>query len=180
MKNYKEIEFYFGDIYKAVEELQKHHRNGELVFIDFNGQKLYSDEDDIDSAYLKVTGKTKKEFDEIQVIEREKRLQEERVYKESIPELAEEWIAKGELILESKYHKLWAKCVPIRLGDLYKGMELGYTLELVDKLNKGVDYQDVFNDLVSQGHSGMSFGLMKSMLKSFCDKGEEFVKQYCN
>ena len=70
-KSYKEIEFYFGDIEKAVEELKKHNEQGKKVFITFNGEKLYSDIDDVDSAYKKVTGKTKAEFDEAERIRSE-------------------------------------------------------------------------------------------------------------
>ena len=29
----------------------------------------------------------------------------------------------------------------------------------------------------NQGHSGMSWGLMKSMIKAFCDCGDEFLEQ---
>lgn len=29
----------------------------------------------------------------------------------------------------------------------------------------------------NQGHSGMSWGLMKSMIKTFCDCGDEFLEQ---
>jgi len=29
----------------------------------------------------------------------------------------------------------------------------------------------------NQGHSGMSWGLMKSMIREFCDCGNEFLEQ---
>lgn len=56
--NYREIEFGFGNIESAVKELNSYKEKGELVFGVFNGQKLYSDIDDLDSAYKKITGKT--------------------------------------------------------------------------------------------------------------------------
>ena len=59
-KNYRKIEFGFGDINSAMEELKS---PKDLVCGSFNGRMLYSDVDDIDTAYKKITGKTKSEFD---------------------------------------------------------------------------------------------------------------------
>jgi hypothetical protein len=172
-KNYKEIEFGIGnDIDSAVKELKSHN---ELVCGSFNGHVLYSDIDDLDSAYKKITGKTKLEFDADRKEENDKYKEDERKHKEAIPELTKEWIAKGNTILDEKYRELWAKCVPIRLGDLYHGMELEMCLNLVIELNNGCTLEEAKTIIESQGHSGMSFGLVCSMVKSFCDRGEEFV-----
>lgn len=171
MKNYKEIEFGFGDIESAVKKLKSHN---ELVCGSFNGTILYSDIDDLNSAYKKITGKTKSEFDEAARIEKEKYEKRQREHKEAIPKLTIEWIEKGNKILDEKYRELWAKCVPIRLGDLYQGMELGNCLEIVEQLNNGKELEEVKPLIENQGHSGMSFGLVCSMVKSFCDRGSEF------
>ena len=171
-KNYKEIEFYFGDIESAIKELKSHK---ELACISFNGQMLYSDIDDLDSAYKKITGKTKAELDAEMKAENDKYKEEERKHKAAIPELTKEWIEKGNTILDEKYRELWAECVPIRLGDLYRGMELGNCLEIVEQLNNGKTVEEVKPLIENQGHSGMSFGLVCSMVKSFCDRGNEFV-----
>ena len=175
-KSYKEIEFYFGDIEKAIEELKKYNEQGKKVFITFNGEKLYSDIDDVDSAYKKITGKTKAEFDEAEKISHEEYLEQKRKHEEAIPELTKEWIEKGNVILDEKYRELWAKCVPIRLGDLYQGMELKCCLDIVEKLNKGEEFEKVKPIIEGQGHSGMSFSLVCSMINSFCDRGKEFVE----
>lgn len=169
--SYKEIEFGFGDIESAVKELKSH---DELVCGSFNGQVLYSDIDDLDSAYKKITGKTKAEFDNERKIENDKYKEDQRKHKEAIPELTKEWVAKGNAILDEKYRKTWAKCVPIRLGDLYHGMELKCCLDIVSELNKGCPLDEAKTIIEGQGHSGMSFGLVCSMVKSFCDRGEEF------
>ena len=172
-KSYKEIEFGFGNIESAVKELKSHK---ELVCGSFNGEMLYSDIDDLDSAYKKITGKTKAEFDEAERIRQEEYKEQQRKHKEAIPELTKEWIAKGKEVLEEKYIELWNKCVPIRLSDLYQGMELGMCLDIVKELNNGCELQKAKEIIESQGHSGMSFGLICSMLKSFCDRGNEFVE----
>ena len=173
MKNtHKEIEFGFGDIESAVKELKSHKG---LVCGSFNGQMLYSDVDDLDSAYKKITGKTKAEFDADRKAENDKYKEDQQKHKEAIPELTKVWIGKGKAILDEKYLELWNKCVPIRLGDLYQGMELGNCLEIVEQLNKGEELEKVKPLIENQGHSGMSFGLVCSMVNSFCDRGTEFT-----
>ena len=174
--NYRKIEFGAGDsIERAMKDLARFKERGELVYGEFNGQKLYSDIDDVDSAYKKITGKTKAEFDVERKAENDRYKEEQRKHKEAIPELTKEWIEKGNAILDKKYHETWAKCVPIRLDDLYQGMELGATLDIVKELNAGCEPQKAKEIIREQGHSGMSFGLVCSMVKAFCDRGQEFV-----
>jgi hypothetical protein len=172
MNNYREIEFGFGDISSAVKELKSHK---DLVCGSFNGVMLYSDIDDLDSAYKKITGMTKAEFDEAERIRHEEYKAEERRHNDAIPELTKEWIEKGKAILDAEFHETWAKCVPIRLGDLYRGMELGATLEIVKELNDGCELQKAKEIIEGQCHSGMTFGLVCSMVRSFSKRGEEFV-----
>ena len=173
-EKYREIKFIAGhDLESAVKELKA---QKDLACGKFNGQMLYSDVDDMDSAYKKITGKTKSEYDVGLKAERDRYDKELLNHIESIPELTKEWIEKGQNILDEKYHETWKKCVPVRLNDLYRGMELGCTLEIVKKLNEGCDIDEAKTIIEAQGHSGMSFGLVCSMVKSFCYRGELFMK----
>jgi hypothetical protein len=174
-KNYKELDTFFGNLDGAIKELNRCKLNGELIYINFNGEKLYSDVDDEDSAYKKITGKTKAEFDEAQKKRHEEYQEQERKHKEAIPKLTEEWIEKGKAILDEEYMDDWIKCVPIRLGDLYKGMELGATLEIIKELNEGCELPIAKKIIEDQGHSGMSFGLVRNMVYYFCKRGKEFA-----
>ena len=170
---YTEINIIAGsDIESAMKELKSHEG---LVCCSFNGKTLYSDKDNLDSAYKKITGKTKAEFDEIQRKRSEEYEKQKREHKAAIPELTKEWIEKGKAILDEKHHADWIKCVPIRLGDLYRGMELKCCLDIVKELNNGCKLKTAKKIIDGQGHSGMSFGLVCSMVRSFCDRGEEFV-----
>jgi hypothetical protein len=90
--------------------------------------------------------------------------------------LTKDWIEKGSKILDKKYIERWKKCVPIRLDDLYEGMELRACLEIIEQLNKGCSVEAAKEIIDKQGHSGMSYGLVCSMVNSFCDRGSEFVK----
>lgn len=173
---HRKIEFGAGDsIERAMQDLARFKERGELVYGEFNGQKLYSDIDDVDSAYKKITSRTKSEFDAERKADNDRYKEEQRKHKEAIPELTKEWIEKGNAILDEKHHETWAKCVPIRLSDLYQGMELGATLDIVKELNAGCELDVAKSIIEGQGHSGMSFGLVCSMVKSFCDRGSEFI-----
>jgi len=175
-KKYRKIEFGAGEsIESAIKQIDRHKEANELVFGTFNGTKLYSDVDDVDSAYKKITGSTKSEFDAEMKADNDKYKEEQRKHKEAIPELTKEWIEKGNTILDEKYREKWAKCVPIRLGDLYRGMELESCLDIVIELNNGCTLEEAKKIIEDQGHSGMSFGLVLSMVRSFCDRGEAFA-----
>ena len=171
MNQYKEIEFGFGNIESALEELKSYN---ELVCGSFNGQILYSDTDTLDSAYLKITGKTKRECEEANKKSNEEYQKRKQLHKDSIPRLTKEWIEKGNIILDEQYRKDWAECVPIRLDDLYEGMELECCLDIVIELNNGCSLDKAKEIIESQGHSGMSFGLVCAMVRSFCNRGVEF------
>lgn len=171
---YTKIESTIGStIESAINQLKDY---GSPAMLEFNGQMLYSDVDDVDSAYKKITGKTKQECDDASRKQKEEYEARNKKHKESIPQLTKEWIAKGKEVLDKEYHKLWSECVPIRLSDLYQGMELGATLEIVKPLNEGCELDDAKAIIQGQGHSGMSYGLVRSMVKSFCKRGEDFAK----
>lgn len=174
-KVYTKIEFGLGNLEGAIKELSHFKVKNELVYGTFNGVDLHSDTDDIESAYLKVTGKTKKEFDAYQKEQSDKYEKEKLEHQASIPQQTIEYIKKGNEILDEKYHTLWAECVPIRLSDLSRGFELQCCLDIVKELNAGVQFSEIKPLLDKQGHSGRSFGLLCSMLESFAERGKEFV-----
>ena len=170
---YRQIDFSIGNnIESAVKMLQD---CDFLACGTFNGITLYSDIDDLESAYKKITGISKSEFDAKLKADNDRYKEQQRKHEESIPELTKEWIEKGKNILDEKYHEHWNKIVPIRLSDLYQGMELGNCLDIVKELNSGCELETAKKIIEDQGHSGMSFGLVCSMVKAFCDRGAEFA-----
>jgi len=172
-EGYEEIEFGPGQsIFDCMTKLLQY--KNKKVCGDFNGKMLYSDIDTIDSAYLKITGVSYEQFQ----IDRQKEYQEydrkEKEHKAAIPELSKEWIERGHAILEPDKWDYWDRCVPVRLGDLYHGMELGCCLDIINILKCG-DLEAAKQELSSQGHSGMSHGLVCGMVAAFYDKGQEFI-----
>lgn len=174
-KIYKKIEFDCGKSFEeCVLELVTYQANGEFVSGEFNGHILYSDTVSMDSASLEVSGSTYFENLNEREMRRQKLLKKEEDHKKKIPQLTKDWIEKGHQILAEKYWNEWDKCVPIRLDDLYKGMELKCCLEIIKSLNNGCKLDTAKEIIKGQQHSYMSFNLVRLMVKTFCDRGQEF------
>lgn len=177
----KEIDLFAGtNLDKALEILKKEaEKVGEPCFGEFNGKKLYST-DTVDEAYMKVLGKTKAEFEEGQRKWREEYDRAEREHRARIPRLTEHYrkIARG-LVLDSEL-EFWDKIVPIRLGDLYHGMELQNVLDCCkimrdESLVFSARLEKAYDVFMAEGHSGMSASLTMSMLRRFCPHGNELA-----
>lgn len=176
-KKYEKIEFFAGNtVEQAVNELLSYKEEGKLVCGEFNGVTLDSDTVTMDSAYKKITGKTKAEFDKSQQEWKENYNRKMKEHKDKIPELAKVWMEKGREILSENRWEHWDKIVPIRLNDLYQGMELGASLDIVRILNSNGTFDEAKEKIESQNHSGMSFELVCAMVKEFSDRGNEFVE----
>jgi hypothetical protein len=175
-KQYQKIEFTWGgNIETAVNKLLSFKEKGILACGEFNGVTLYSDTVTMDGAYNSIIGQTKSEFDESQRKWREDHERREKEFKESIPTLSEEWMIKGKEVLSEDKWELWDRIVPVRLNDLYRGMELGCCLDIVKILNNDGSLDEAKKAIEDQNHSGMSFGLVCSMVREFSDRGNEFV-----
>ena len=176
MRKYTVIEFMPGDtIESAVALLQDLRYRGLSVKGEFNGKTLYSDTVTLDSAFLAITGKTYEEAKAAEKLHQEKLEREEREYQNSLPSKIQEWVKKGAEILDHEYLTDWNKTVPIRAGDLYHGMELDASLEIIKSLNDGGTFADAKKIIDEQGHSGMSYSLVCAIVRVFCKRGNEFV-----
>ena len=176
--SHKKIEFLAGrDITHAVNLLLEHKERGERVYGIFNGQPLYSDSVTEDVAYMLIIGQDRNSFEEEQkrrADEAERRHQE---HIRTIPEQTKRWIVRGMDVLEFDKWDHWARIVPIRLEDLYQGMELGQALDLIELMQEE-KYQEAKELLDTQGHSGMSYSLMKQMLIELDSRGKFFVDNF--
>ena len=172
----KKIEFYPGiNLDKAYQELQ----DNAPCYGEFNEKTLHST-DSLDDVYVKVTGKSKVEHDEYIRKIREEYERKEAEFKAKIPKLTEDYNKRARGIIPEEYLELWNEIVPIRLNDLYHGMELDCWLELVAVLNdtskKELERFEICRSLFTrQGHSGMSAGLVFNGLKCFHPLGEALV-----
>lgn len=129
--------------------------------------------------YLKVTRKTKAEFDKDLQDEHNEYLRREAEFKAKIPQLIKEYMAKARGIIPDKHLEYWDYIVPIRLNDLYKGFELDCWLKLIFELNTDKPKEERFKNclqmFIDQGHSGMSASLVFGGLCRFHDLGPQLV-----
>ena len=175
LNKYTKIDYMGHDIDTVVKNLLLHNKKGELICTEFNCVMLYSDTVTLDGAYKEITGKTKSEHDKALQDWRDEYDRKEKEHQEKIPALTVEWMQKGREVLTEDKWEYWDKIVPIRLGDLYHGMELGCCLNIVNILNNNGSLDEARAEIESQNHSGMSWGLVRAMVREFCDRGQEFV-----
>lgn len=172
----KKIEFYAGqDLDNAYQDLQI---NAPCCG-EFNGKVLYST-DTIDEIYAKVLGVSKLEHEEYLHKEHEEYERKEAEFKAKIPQLTDEYRKRARGIIPVEHLEYWDKIVPIRLNDLYHGMELDCLLGLIATLNDNTKEESEKLEFCramfsKQGHSGMSAGLVFSGLKYFHPLGEMLV-----
>lgn len=173
---YKELPTPWGErLDTVVNYLIAKNLSGEKVCVKFNDVMLYSDKVTMDSAYLAVTGKTKKECEEANENWRKEYERKEAEHKANIPKLIPLYIEKGHKILKEKYWELWDKCVPARLDDLYNGMELDCSLEIIKILQDENDFEKAKEVFYNHGHSYMSGCSTARLIYNLCDNGKEFV-----
>ena len=90
----------------------------------------------------------------------------------------QQWIDWGKENLKPEVQELWKEVVPIRLDDLYEGMELVALKEIAEAYNEGKSREEIKEILINQGHSGMSYGLMRALIYDFIDKElGEYLKE---
>lgn len=91
-------------------------------------------------------------------------------------ELIKQYINDGKKYLIKGKEEEWEKVVPIRVNDLYGGIEIVNTIEILKEYvdnNDPVAAKKVFD---KAGHSGMSAGLVFSILSQLMENGDEIVK----
>ncbi|WP_368900785.1 hypothetical protein [Oceanobacillus oncorhynchi] len=167
-------------INEAVSQLQELNSKGKKAKGEFNGVTLYSDTVNVDGAYLSITGRTEADHKDLVKSIHENFKKDEEKHKENIPQLTDKYIKLGQEVLDESKWRKWEEIVPIRLRDLYRGMELDCCLDIIKVLNREPSAWDseIENDdwilmneatdiFESQNHSGMSANLVANMVEQF-------------
>lgn len=176
MNGYLELHFVCGTtIEEAVNELLQHKESGQLAYGDFNGRLLYSDTVTLDSAYQEITGQTKLEFDMERQKEKDEYEKNRNIFLENLNKSIMKWKKKGYEILTEDKWPIWDNIVCVRAKDIYEGMELDASLDII-KILKDSSFEKANEKLDSQGHSGMSYAIVCSIIKDCADNGKEFIK----
>ena len=145
-------------------------------YANFNGIIFYStDELTERDIFTAIYGYSPEEHDLKEKERFEKIRKDEEEFKQKIPQIISEYIEKGHKILPQEHHALWDEIVPIRVNDLYHGMELQAALDIIEILN-GDDFEKAKKKFYEQGHSGMSASITRAIIKAFSNNGELFCK----
>lgn len=180
MSRYEIIELPAGmDVGEAFERLAHYevrHFGDKHAKVEFNGEWLYSDVDSEDDMYIKITGMTKKEHQDMLDEWRKEIEREERLHKETLPEKEKYYIREGHRILREDKWERWDDFVPVRLRDLYKGFELDSFLELEKMVRAGRPFKEIEEAVYKQGHSGGSWFVTLNTIYLFSSKGKDLYE----
>ena len=173
----EEIKLYGGEsIDTAVEKLLKAKAEGRHVFCNFNDVKLYSDDVTMDSAYIKICGCTKAEWDEKMrksSEEARKRIEEHRKRAiENIPNVIE----RGKALIYPFRHEEWAKLVEADAHGDYCGGITEDAIEIMTAIEEEKSVEELLEIFKEQGHSGWSAGLTRNVVMTYSRNGYPFYK----
>lgn len=150
-----------------------------VVYAIFNGVEILHT-DTPDKISVKVTGETIAEREARRRAWCEEYDRKEREHKARIPELTEKYKKEARGVISEDKLELWDEIVPIRLNDLYRGMELEEWLKMIRVLNEDKPKEERFaickEIFDNAGHSGMSGNLVLSGLCEFHPDGRELAE----
>lgn len=179
MAQAKQIQVY-GDLDVATQRLEGAKARGQNVYVEFNGQKLYSLFDTVDTCYLKVCGSTKAEYEKA----REAWLNDYKIRSER--EKAEAqlkvplWYERGKSMIFPEKWDNWKACVESRAEDLYHGWDLVNALEIMEALEQGKTIKEASAIFDEANHSGASASMVLKIVVNFSKRGVEFFRANCD
>lgn len=165
-----------GALYKLKKEALK---ADEPCFAEFNGSIICS-EDSIDDAYMRVTGMSKAEHDAKRKMKIEEDLRKIAEHKKNMPIICEQYRKEARGLIREDTLDIWDSIVEIRVGDIYRGMEMRNTLDCCRAMRDSSKTLEqrlraAYKIFFDAGHSGMSAALTMALLRKFCPDGEELA-----
>ena len=162
---------------KTVAALLEAHREGRLMYCEFNGHILLSDTVNIEKAFIEVVGMTKEEYDKalkehMAQYERE-RLEDQKRALARIPDLIEQ----GKPYIYPERLNDWKDCVEKVSTGLYGDHLVDNALEVMAMLDKGASIDECKEVLDRQNHSGGSLSLLRAIILRFSKRGPEMFRE---
>ena len=150
--------------------------NSKPFFGVFNNKFIFLSTDEevnADYIYKTVTGMTKHQYN----VERQKFIAEYtkkyEEHKKNISKYICEWIERGHKIIYQHYWNNWDKIVPMRATSAFFGEELHIALNIIEKIQKGVSFEIILNELISLNIVKQEYLAVKKIL--WLIGGENFV-----
>lgn len=164
------------NIDELISLIDKYKEKGENYWFEFKKEKFYSLLDDEESCYKKITGLTKDEYYEKQQKLEYERLRREAEEKQKAIENIPNWTKAGQKFIYPQKYKKWANNVEFRAEDIYNGKDIDCALEIMELLDNDVSFQEAYDKIKDQNHTGTSYSLVMSMITNFSKKGPEFYR----
>ncbi len=179
-----QVEFHAGmeikDAFRALHE--EAIKTGDVTSGSFNNYTITS-QMTLDKCYRIITGKSMAEFEEAVRKRAEEYERKEKELQERAPAMVEEYKEKAKGLIKDGEWDYFVKILPIRVGDLYHGMEIQSMLDIIrvlldNKEDEAAALDEAVKVFEDQGHSGCSAGLVIGLVKRFSPVlGEEFVER---
>lgn len=160
----------------AIAVLSKAKKENKNIYIDFNGIKLYALLDDEDSAYKKVVGMSKSEWEEAKKKWHSEFLESVKIEKQEAEAKIPDWIERGKSLIYPQREEEWVQRVYARARESYHGADLENALQVMEFLSKNGSFSKAKNIINSAGHSGASYSVVLRIIVDFAKNGPEFVK----
>ena len=80
------------------------------------------------------------------------------------------YIIRGHKVFKEDKLDTWDKVVPVRVDDLYNGLEVENALQIVEEYERSHDINECRRIFNEANHSGWSAGLVKVIIYQFYDK----------
>lgn len=161
---------------ELVSLINEYKENGENYSFDFRNKKFYSLLDDEESCYKKVTGLTKDEYEAEQKRLHREQLKRDAEEKQKAIDNIPNWIEKGKRFMYPQRYKKWAECVELRAEDIYHGKDVDCAITIMELLDKDTPFQEAYDVVKSQNHTGTSYSIVMSLITTFSKKGPAFYR----
>lgn len=80
------------------------------------------------------------------------------------------YIVRGHKVFKEDKLDAWDKVVPVRVDDLYNGLEVENALQIVEEYERSHDVTECRRIFNEANHSGWSAGLVKAIIYQFYEK----------
>lgn len=98
-----------------------------------------------------------------------------KMFEDEDKSLIDSYIERGKKVISEDKWELWKKILPIRVGDLYHGMEVDNALTILESYKEERDLDKVRKIFDDENHSGWSAGLVAGIIKKFSNDYKEIL-----
>lgn len=166
-----------GNLETVVETLLAAKERGESYTCNYKGHKLYSDTVTMDSAFLEVTGKTKKEYDIVkkkkEIFAEEEASEEEKILLDNIST----WLQEGKKYTFPERYDMWEKCVLSSADSPYQGTELNICLDIMKILDNNGSLEEAKKLFFEKCGSKYAKSLVRNIVFQFSKCGPDFFEE---